>query len=222
MIKLVIFDLDGTLLDVSERYYRSVKNALKKAGFNCSSKPEIIQLKKQNLSGSEIISTFIPAETEDREKIIKKIDKERYRLLHSIEYLDLDKPFEDTCKTLETLKQKGVKMAILTLRDYKEATMQQLENAGLTKIFEKIVLIEPRSGRNHSELKFDYAKNICRELKVKTDECCMVGDSLNEVEAGSKMNAFTVGVTCGLTGENALAQKSNKVISSLQELLDVI
>jgi len=36
------------------------------------------------------------------------------------------------------------------------------------------------------------------------------------------MNAFTVGVTCGLTDENALAQKCNKVISSVQEILDII
>ena len=222
MIKLVIFDLDGTLLDVSERYYRSVKNALEKFGFNCSSKPEIMKLKRQNLSGSEIISMFIPVDTEDREKMIRKIDKERYRLLHSKDYLELDEPFEDTFKTLETLERKGVKMAILTLRGYKEATMQQLEKAGLLDFFEKIVLVDPRSAEDHSELKFDYAKSICRELKVKTDECCMVGDSLSELEAGFKMNAFTVGVTCGLTGENALGQKCNKVISSLQEILDIL
>ena len=222
MIKLVIFDLDGTLLDVSERYYRSVKNALEKFGFKCSSKPEIMNLKRINLSGREIINAFIPEDTKDREKIIKRIDRKRYKLLHSKKYLDLDKPFEDTCRTLEILKQKGVKMAILTLRDYKEDTMQQLEKAGLLDFFEKIVLINPRSPKKHTELKSDYAKDICKELKVKPDECCMVGDSLKELEAGSRMNAFTIGVTCGLTGKKVLAQKCNKVILSLKELLDAI
>lgn len=222
MIKLVIFDLDGTLLDVSERYYLSVKNVLEKFGFSCSSKSEIMKLKKQNLSGNEIISRFIPEDVKDREKLIESCDRERYKLLHSKKYLELDRPFEDTYETLETFKQKGVKMAILTLRHYEEATMQQLEKLGLLKFFDKIVLADPKKSKNHAALKAAYAKEICRELKVKTDECCMVGDAVSDLEAGSKINAVTVGVTYGLTGETALSHKYSKLISSLPEILNII
>jgi phosphoglycolate phosphatase-like HAD superfamily hydrolase len=222
MIKLVIFDLDGTLLDVSERYYLSVKNALKNFGFTCSSKSKIIKLKRQTLSGAELISMFISEDVKNREKLIKICDKERYKLLHSKDYLKLDKPFKDTYKTLKILKQKRIKIAILTLRDYKKTTIQQLKKFGLLNFFDKIILIDPRSSKNYTEVKCDSAKKICRELKVKTDECCMVGDSLNELEAGSKMNALTVGVTCGLTSGNILSQKCNKVISGVQEILNIV
>lgn len=113
-------------------------------------------------------------------------------------------------------------MAILTLRHYEEDTMQQLEKLGLLEFFDKIVLVDPRKSKNNAELKGYYAKEICRELKVKTNECCMVGDSISDLEAGSKMNAVTVGVTCGLSGEKSLSKKCSKVIASVHEILDLI
>jgi phosphoglycolate phosphatase len=218
MVKLIIFDLDGTLLDISERYFRSVKSALREFGFKCPTKSKVIELKRQNLSGLQLIDTLIPKNVKNREKIKIKCNKLRYKLLHSKEFLIFDKPFLNTKKILRKIKNKKIKLALLTGRFYKKITIKQLKKLKLLKLFDFIIIDKS----NTITSKCLFIKKICKKFNIPYSECYLVGDSLVEIEAGNLLNILTIGAAYGLSNKIVLSKKCHRIISDIKEVLKYI
>ena len=220
MIKLVIFDLDGTLIDVCEIYYRSIKESLEEFDLLCPSQEELIEMKRKGLSGREILGSIIP-NIENKDKIIQFCEKNRLKLLNKYYYTKSSKLYPNVKEILRKLKEMNIKIAIVTLHSSTKLIENNLKKIG---IFEYVdIIVANNDGNDHKKIKFNLFKKIIHELDIRPEECYVVGDSIYEIEAGNNIKAKTIGVSYGLSNENVLySKKPFKIVSDIKEILDII
>lgn len=201
-IKAIIFDLDGTLLNMHDRYAASYIKAFEEmqvSGMNIDPK-EIIQMRRAGMSGLEIIKRIAP--DIDEEALIK-VDESRRRMVEETSLLDTDYPISGLERLLENLKKENIKLAILTLRKERSDVQRQLEKFSLLHYFDRIVVPEE---------KYNGLMEILDEFGVKAEDTILVGDTEDDIKAGYKAGVATVGVLSGLSGRSVLEKENPSLI----------
>ena len=201
-IKAIIFDLDGTLLNMHDRYAASYIKAFEEmqvSGMNIDPK-EIIQMRRAGMSGLEIIKRIAP--DIDEEALIK-VDESRRRMVEETSLLDTDYPISGLERLLENLKKENIKLAILTLRKERSDVQRQLEKFLLLHYFDRIVVTEE---------KYNGLMDILDEFGVKAEDTILVGDTEDDIKAGYKAGVATVGVLSGLSGRSVLEKENPSLI----------
>jgi phosphoglycolate phosphatase len=201
-IKAIIFDLDGTLLNMHDRYAASYIKAFEEmqvSGMNIDPK-EIIQMRRAGMSGLEIIKRIAP--DIDEEALIK-VDESRRRMVEETSLLDTDYPISGLERLLENLKKENIKLAILTLRKERSDVQRQLEKFLLLHYFDRIVVTEE---------KYNGLMEILDEFGVKAEDTILVGDTEDDIKAGYKAGVATVGVLSGLSGRSVLEKENPSLI----------
>ena len=205
-LKLLVFDLDGTLIDSSRTIYESTTAAFRELNLG-------IELKREDLDAR------IGAHFEDifRELNINVGDFELFLktfLSHYMSFISYSSVYPSVIETLEALKG-DYKMAVLTTKAQKQAE-RVIAAFDLTKYFDFIM-----GRRDGIPVKPDPApyRYLCKELGVKPEESIMVGDTEFDVQCGHNVGAGTVAVTYGYRGKEFLeAEKPDYVIGDLKEL----
>ena len=129
----IIFDLDGTLVDSSERLYRLFNYLIPESMF---SKEEYWSMKRNKINHQKIIETFFPIYSfvEFNERWLSLIETEKY--------LCLDKNYSDTKILLERLIQDDV--ILLTARQSKKNLIKELERLEIKDYFSLILTTEAK------------------------------------------------------------------------------
>ncbi|MHC1738117.1 MAG: HAD family hydrolase [Ignavibacteriaceae bacterium] len=208
-MKLLVFDLDGTLIDSSRTIYESTTAAFKELNLG-------IELKKEDLD------TRIGAHFEDifRELNINVGDFElflRTFLRHYMDFISYSSVYPSVVETLEALKG-DYKMAVLTTKAQKQAE-RVIAAFDLTKYFAFIM-----GRRDGIPVKPDPApyRYLCNELGVKPEESVMVGDTEFDVQCGHNVGAKTVAVTYGYRAKSFLeAERPDYIIDDLRGILEL-
>ena len=204
----IFFDLDGTLIDASERLYKLFIDLIPNCGLT---KGEYWNLKRQNIKHKTIIENFFSNYNFD--------DFERKWLnnIENIQYLRYDKIFDDTINILQYLTlSKKYNLYLLTARQSKENLYKELQKFQLLNYFEnfKNVFI--------TEQKYTKTEIINQQFFNLSNDDFIVGDTINDILCGKELNIKTIALTNGFINKNILEKyQPNYLCNTLTELKNI-
>jgi phosphoglycolate phosphatase-like HAD superfamily hydrolase len=223
-VKAVLFDLDGTIFDISERDVFARYQALNDLGHSVSL-DDVRKRYRRGVGSMGIIEELGITFTEEEEK-----DYIEARFAHFIDRenaLKFTKIYADAYNVLSTLSKKH-KLVLVTSRNTLSSTEEELGWFNIKTFFKLIVTREVAA-------KYYGVKDIpllpFQEQRTKLYECAIgltkidpgemlcVGDAVSEIEPAKKLGIKTIGV---LTGFSTKKDMENASISTIQHLTELI
>lgn len=197
MVKAVIFDIDGTLLDSVDFHARAWQEILHQYGRDVSFEEIRSQIGK---GGDQLMPVFLPRDQIEREG--KEIEKKRAELFKK-KYLSQVKPFPRVPELFARLKGDGKKLALAS-----SASEEEL------KIYKRMLGIEPYLEAETSSDDAEKSKPapdiflaaLHRLGSMDPRDVIAVGDTPYDAEAAGKAGMRTIGVLCGGFPEDKLKQ----------------
>jgi phosphoglycolate phosphatase len=205
-IKMIIFDLDGTLIDSSQDICNAINYATDGAGFRPVDVPETITLIGEGISRlfeKLIEKQKIPA---DKDRLV-----ERFMEHYSAHFLDNTYLYPGVKETLDSLSRYR-KVVITNKRQ--SASAKILEALAVAKYFHLIVGSDTAPEKKPSPVPIFYALS---KFDIKPDAAVIVGDSNYDVEAGKAAGIGTIAVTYGYRPRSVL-QDADYLIDSISDL----
>ena len=220
MIKAVIFDLDNTLIDfmtMKKVCIDAAITAMIGAGLSIEKEKATAMMfklyDKYGMEDKSIFQRFL-------KKLSKKIDYEilasgivAYRRVRT-GYLE---PYPHVQQVLFELKRRGIKLAIVSDAPRLKAWIR-LVSMKLNNFFDIVVAFEDTKELKPSKKPFLFA---FRKLKLKPQECLMVGDRPEKDIKGAKELGM---VTCFAKYGNAKAEsgEADYIINDIKELIEIV
>lgn len=211
----VVFDLDGTLLDTLDDLMNSVNYALESNGYPARTRDEV-----RRFVGNGILLLMqraLPSgqENPDFEKVFAGF-KEHY----GIHCNDLTKPYDGIMELLELLKEKGVKMAIVSNKaDFAVKELSEIYFKGIIPV----AIGEKESEGIRKKPAPDTVMEALRQLGSTTENAVYVGDS--EVDLATAENCGMDYILCewGFREREKLEELGGKVfVKKPSEIADLI
>lgn len=215
MKKLVIFDLDGTLVNTLTDLTECVNYALGKCNYPQHSFDEYRYFVGNGIN--KLIERALPEANRDVETImhVKAIFVEYY-MQHKTDKSYVYPGIDDL---LSSLQDKGIMLAVASNK-YHEATLEMIAHYFPTINFAKV--LGQRDGvptKPHPQIVEEIleATGICKE------DVLYVGDSGVDMTTAANAGVDSVGVDWGLrTVEELKANNATYIISNPAEILDII
>lgn len=185
MIKNVIFDLDGTLLDTTEGVLESVKYSAKELGY-----PELSDKELRTFIGPPVQLSFKKYYGCDDKRAQMAADL--FRKHYKDASLFKAKPYDGIYELCEALKSQNIRMAVATYKreDY---ALALLCHFGFDRY-----CVSMHGADNNNILKKEDIVELCRkELGSVKDECVLVGDTEHDAAGASKAGIPFLAVTYG-------------------------
>ena len=197
MIKACIFDLDGTLTDTIESLTYSVGETLKEMGLSAITKEQCqsfvgngarVLLEKSIRAAGD----FGGARIHEAMEIYGRIFDENctYHVT----------PYEGIPKLLKELKNRGVKLAVLSNKPHPQ-TVKVAEEIFGRDVFD---VLQGQREEIPKKPAPEGIYTILEKLGAATEECLYIGDSEVDIATGSNALTKTVGVTWGFRTEEEL------------------
>ena len=214
MKKAVIFDLDGTLLNTIDDLGDSVNYVLKKHNYPTFS---IEEYKYKVGNGMrKLIERSLPKSEQTDEKIEQILAE--FMAYYSEHKMDKTAPYDNIEQLLKTLKQKGVKTAVVTNKAHISA--KPLMDEVFPDLFDAVI-----GQKEGVPTKPDPTSvfAVMKELGVSADECLYLGDSGVDMQTAKNAGIFGIGVLWGFRKADELIENgAKKLIGKPQELLELL
>lgn len=209
--KLVIFDLDGTLMDTSSGILMAVKDTIKEHGMPVLSEEQI-----RTFIGPPIQWSFEAQYGISKEEAQHMADT--FRALYSTKHLLGAVPYPGIYDLLQALKEKGMKSAIATYKreDYALRLLKHYHFDNYTDIM--------YGGDNDGTLKKrDIIQKCIDTAGVKNlNEVVMVGDTLHDSNGAKELGVDFIGVSYGFGFHGEDAKGIDYMANTTEEILKFV
>lgn len=214
MLKAVLFDLDGTLVNSLADLAEGVNRALATENYPTH---EVEAFKYFVGDGMPImIERALPADKKDPDTIARML--KLLKAYYSEHFADFTCAYDGVPELVKELKKRGFIVAVVTnkAQDMAEIVVKKFYGDTFDLIFG---MREGIPGKPDPTM----ALLAMEELGVKPEECVFIGDSGMDVATGVNSGALPVGELWGFRGEEELRKNGAKyIITRPEELLDII
>lgn len=208
-VKLMAFDLDGTLLDSVPDLAKAVQLTLAELNLPTQKQEQVRGwigngarvLVKRALSGD--IKGDVPDD----------IFEKAYPLFlkHYAAHLNCDSVlYAQVEQTLVALKNAGIILACITNKPT-QFTLPLLEEIGLANLFDKVVCGDTYEERKPHPMPL---LEVAKSFNVEPSLAIMVGDSVNDIDAAKAAGFYSVCVDYGYHGDDDVYQMGADVVIS--------
>ncbi len=195
MIKAVIFDVDGTLVDSVDLHAKSWQDAFTEFGHKFEFKKIRDQIGK---GGDQLLPVFLSED--EREAQGKKLEARRTEILKQ-RYMPQIRPFPQVRELFLRLRQEGIRRVLAS-----SAKQDELQ------VYKKLVRIEDlvdaetssddaEKSKPHPDI-FDAAMG--RLPGLEASDMVVIGDTPYDAQAAAKAKLRAIGVLCGGFTEDSL------------------
>jgi len=215
-VKVVMFDLDGTLMDTAPEIAAAVNAML--ADLNLPTLPA------QKIRGyigegaQALIKRSVSAGTAADDALLERAQALFFE--HYAKTVTMSKPYPKVLEGLQELKQKGLRLACVTNKP-ERFSLPLLEASGLLPYFELVIAGDTLAKKKPDPIQLQH---ICAEFKVLEAEAMLVGDSLIDVQAAHAAGCYIVTVPYGYNQgspiDDALVDASINHLTELLALID--
>ncbi len=175
MPKLIIFDVDGTIFNTDEIYFRLLKEQLRKYSFDLTE-----QFYGLNDLEDSVYELGLPKEVSE---VIKEEIRAYYYSDEILQELEFKK---DVQETLDVLSE-NFRFAIGS-GEREGQIKKYLAHKGITDIFEFVGHGQMAEGRKNNP---EYFQIIADNCEVSLADCIMIGDTLHDANA-AKLGCRTI------------------------------
>jgi beta-phosphoglucomutase family hydrolase len=207
VIKAVIFDMDGVIVDTEPLHIKAEKETLKKHGVKVSA----LELRKYTgttakFEFAELIRKY------EMNATVGELFNEKEKILFKLLEEDL-RPTRGIIELINSLRQQGVKLAIASSA-HRKLIKYVLGKLGITHLFDSIVTAEDISRSKPDPEIFMKSAN---KLGVRPAECVVIEDAKLGVIAAKKAGMKCVGYLNPHSGCQDLS-KADRIIDNFAKL----
>ena len=215
MKKLVIFDLDGTLLDTIADLAESANYALKQLGYPTHPVDVIRTFVGNGIN--KLLERALPPHEQTEENVMRM--RSHFVPYYDVHNADLSSPYPGIVNLLEDLQAKGIQIAVASNK-YQAATVKLVK-----QYFPNIDFVEILGQREGINVKPDptIVFDILKKAKVSCEKTLYVGDSGVDMQTAINAGVDAVGVTWGFRPRAELESfRPMGLIDKAKELLKFI
>ena len=213
MRKLVIFDLDGTLLYTLEDLMKSVNFTLDLFGYETRTLDEISSFVGNGVQ--HLLRQTLPADiSEEKFNQCFACFKDHY----SEHSCDKTHPYEGIEEVLSVLKNRGVKIGIVSNKF--QSAAEDVCKHYFDGLYDAVVGESEMCKRKPAP---DGINMICEQFGVEKDDAIFFGDSEVDVKTGENAGVYCVSVLWGYRDKEFLARNGAKLfVSNPLDIVDMI
>jgi phosphoglycolate phosphatase len=209
-LKLIIFDLDGTLVDSRLDIMHAVNHAISPFGVEPVTLPEIT-----GLVGEGAI------------RLMEKLLKKRNVDLEISVLVDRFESYYSAHPVSHTVAYPGVPETLRSLRQYRKAVVSNkfrsislhvLQELALSQHFEEVAGVDTFPERKPSPLPL---LRMLERFAASPKETLMVGDSMYDMQAGRAAGTKTVAVMYGY-GSPGFSDNADFIIADFPQLIGIV
>lgn len=207
--KLIIFDLDGTILNTLDDLADSLNYALQNNGMPKRSREEVRRFVGNGIQKLIERAVFEDTSEEDRKNVLECF-KEHYK----VHCADKTRPYDGIKEQIMMLRQSGCKTAVISNKA--DFAVQSLCQDYFPKLFDYVV--GEREGIRRKPWP-DSVLEVLEKLGIKKEEALYVGDSEVDIQTAQNAGIDFVAVSWGFRDENFLKEQgAQKIVAVPSEL----
>ena len=210
--KLVIFDLDGTLLDTIDDLKEAVNHAMSLRGFPTFTRDQVMAMVGHG--ARNLMRKALPVGHKEDDMVDAAYNDFR---AYYITHIDVHtKPFPGIQDLLTQLHQEGVMLAVASNK-FQEGTEHLIK-----EFFPGIPFVAVLGNRPGFPYKPspEIVEEVLNKADVKKEEAVMVGDSETDMETAANGGIKSIVVSWGYRNMNGVP--GLKVANSAEELLKIL
>ncbi len=212
-ITLIIFDLDGTLVDSSVDITDAINYALESHGMGRITVETAISLIGEGVT--RLIEKLVERDPAWRGTFGKEQLLARFLDYYSVHLTDHTTVYQGVRETLERLS--GYRKAVISNKR-EDLSMSVLKNLDLWRHMDLVVGSDTTAERKPSPIPILY---VLDKFGAEKCDALIVGDSNFDVEAGRAAGIRTVGVTYGYRSVDFL-KDADFIINKMEELIALV
>ena len=206
----LFFDLDGPILDVSEKYYRVYADLVKEYGSQPIPKEDYWDYKRRRIPDDTILGlSGIQGWVEE----YRQLRKSR---IETLEYLACDRIWPGVLLMLQELAS-HTSLILVTLRNSSETLKWELQNLGLLGVFSQVLSASgDNAGVERAQVKVQLVQ---KAFGLKSFSGWFIGDTETDIHTGQLLGLQTAAVTFGIRTKEQLASVQPNVVLESPECL---